>query len=187
VAWLAGIPAGPVAVLAYWAHRGNWKAPFDAQRFWDRSFAPLGGALHGTWDAAVGFAQVAVGPGHHVLATPLPQQNGILSVPTTLATIDLTDFAFFAFAVVACVGAARRLPLAYVAYALAALALPLSYPVGPQPLMSLPRFELVLVGLWMWWGRWLSRHPRARVPALALSAAGLVAFTAQFATWRFVA
>src|SRR4051812_3970215 len=101
VAWLAGIPAGLVAVLAYWAHRGNWKAPFDAQRLWDRSFAPLGGALHGTWDAAVGFAQVAAGPGRHVLATPLPEQNGILSVPTTLATIDLTDFAFFAFAVIA--------------------------------------------------------------------------------------
>ncbi len=34
----------------------------------------------------------------------------------------------------------------------AALALPLSYPVGPQPLMSLPRFVLVLFPLFMWLG-----------------------------------
>ena len=88
---------------------------------------------------------------------------------------------------VALVGAARRLPLAYTAYALAALALPLSYPVGPQPLMSLPRFELVLVPLWMWWGWWLSRHPRARVPVLSVSAALLAVFAGIFATWRFVA
>ena len=85
------------------------------------------------------------------------------------------------------IGIARRLPPAYVAYVVAALALPLSWPVAPQPLMSLPRFELVLLPLWMWWGVWLSRHPRARAPALALSAIGLVAFAAQFATWHWVA
>ena len=55
----------------------------------------------------------------------------------------------------------RRLPLAYVAYAVAALALPLSYPVAPQPLMSLPRFLLVLFPLFMWLGLvGVARRPR---------------------------
>jgi hypothetical protein len=53
--------------------------------------------------------------------------------------------------------------------------------------MSLPRFLLVLFPLWMWWGWWLERHPRARGPALAVSAAGLVACTAIFSTWHFIA
>jgi hypothetical protein len=173
-------------VLAYWAHRGNWKAPFDAQRFWDRSFAPLGGALHGTWDAAVGFAQVAVGPGHHVLATPLPQQNGILSVPTTLATIDLTDFAFFAFAVVACVGAARRLPLAYAAYAAVTLVVAASAPATFEPLMSMPRYVAVLFPLQIWLAIWATDRGRLG-QTLTVSAALLALLTAEFAGWRWVA
>ena len=85
------------------------------------------------------------------------------------------------------VGAFRRLPLAYGAYALAALALPLSYPVQPQPLMSLSRFELVLFPLWMWWGWWLSRHARARVPLLVASGVLMCVFAAQFATFHWVA
>jgi hypothetical protein len=56
----------------------------------------------------------------------------------------------------AVVGTLRRLPPAYGAYVVAALALPLSYPVGPQPLMSLPRFLAVLFPLFMWLGAWLA-------------------------------
>ena len=61
----------------------------------------------------------------------------------------------------------RRLPLAYGAYVIAALALPLSYPVTAQPLMSLPRFLVVLFPLSMWLAAWLAAHPRAQRPALA--------------------
>jgi hypothetical protein len=53
--------------------------------------------------------------------------------------------------------------------------------------MSLPRFLLVVFPLWMWVGWLLARHRRARVPVLVASAAMLVACTAQFATWHFVA
>jgi hypothetical protein len=69
----------------------------------------------------------------------------------------------------------------------AALALPLSYPVAPEPLMSLPRFLAVLFPLHMWTAYWLARHPRARAPVLALSSVALAVFTAQFATWHWVA
>jgi hypothetical protein len=107
--------------------------------------------------------------------------------PLAIARIDVVLFAWIALALIALIGAARRLPLAYAAYAAASLVVPLSYPVGPQPLMSLPRFLLVLFPLWMWVGWWLARHARARLPVLALSAVLLAVCTAQFATWHFVA
>ena len=83
--------------------------------------------------------------------------------------------------------ALRVLPLAYGAYAIAALALPLSYPVPAQPLMSLPRFLVVLFPLSMALAVWLAAHPRARIPTLATSALLMAFFVAQFATWHWVA
>jgi Mannosyltransferase (PIG-V) len=185
-AWLAAIPAGLVAVLAYWAHRGNWKAPFDAQRFWDRSFSPLGGLLHGSWDAVVSFGQLVAGPAHHVLTTPTPAQNGILSVPTTLATVNLTDFAFVAFAVVGCVGAARRLPLAYPAYGAVGIAAAVSAPTKFEPLMSMPRYAAVLFPAQMWLAAWAVDRGRLN-QTLTVCAAALALLTAEFAGWRWVA
>jgi hypothetical protein len=81
----------------------------------------------------------------------------------------------------------RTLPFAYGAYLITALALPLSYPVTTQPLMSLPRFLVVLFPLPMWLAAWLSAHRRARAPALICSVALLAFCSAQFATWHWVA
>ncbi len=67
--------------------------------------------------------------------------------PTVAASHNLMLLAFLAVAVPIVVLVLRRLPVAYGVYVLAALALPLSYPVAGQPLMSLPRFVLVLFPL----------------------------------------
>ena len=96
-------------------------------------------------------------------------------------------FGFLLVAVPAIVGVLRRLPLAYGAYVLAALALPLSYPVAAQPLMSLPRFLLVLFPLFMWLGAFLERRPRSRFILLGVSVLALAFFAGQFATWHWVA
>jgi hypothetical protein len=96
-------------------------------------------------------------------------------------------FAFLLAAAPMVVGVLRRLPLAYGAYVLAALALPLSYPVAPQPLMSLPRFEVVLFPLTMWLGAWLGERPRARLPVLVAMALLMALFVGEFATWHWVA
>jgi hypothetical protein len=85
------------------------------------------------------------------------------------------------------VGVARRLPVAYLAYALAAIALPLSYPVAPQPLMSIPRYLVVLFPFGIWLAAWLAEHPRLQRPALALSVLAMAFFAGQFATWHWVA
>jgi hypothetical protein len=99
---------------------------------------------------------------------------------------NLMLFAFLVLGAVALVGTLRRLPLAYGAYCLVSLALPLSYPVTPQPLSSLPRYEVVLFPLFMWSAWWLRRRQLA-TPALGALAILLGLFTAEFATWRFVA
>src|SRR6202042_2086181 len=75
---------------------------------------------------------------------------------------NLLLLAFLGAALVAIAGVLRRLPLAYGAYVVVALALPLSYPVTAQPLMSLPRFLVVLFPLSMWAGAFLAERPRAR-------------------------
>ena len=102
-----------------------------------------------------------------------------------MAAINLLLFAFLVFAAVAVVGAFRRLPRAYGAYALAALALPLSYPVDPQPLMSLPRFLAVLFPLFIWLAV-VSEERGWTMQVASASAVGLGLFTAQFAAWEWI-
>jgi hypothetical protein len=53
--------------------------------------------------------------------------------------------------------------------------------------MSLPRFLVVLFPLSIWFGAWLAARPRAQLPVLAISAALLVFFVGEFATWHWVA
>jgi hypothetical protein len=182
IAWAALVPVGLGAYVGWLALKtGDGLAPFHAQQVWYRHFA---GPFGGVWDGAVaawdGLRQVLHGP-----APPayFAQAGGD---PLSVAGQNLMLFAFLVLGAVALVGAFRRLPVAYGAYALAALALPLSYPVGPLPLASLPRFEVVLFPLFMWGAQWLERR-RLTEPALAALGVLLGLFTAEFATWRFVA
>ncbi len=106
--------------------------------------------------------------------------------PEFLLNANLMLFGSLVFAAFASLGVLRRLPFAYGAYVVVALAVPLSYPVGPQPLMSLPRFLVVLFPIFMWMGVVCAeRRNTARVAAA--SALGLGLFTAQYAAWYFVA
>ena len=106
--------------------------------------------------------------------------------PYRVAAINVMLLGFLAFAAVASAGVWRRLPLPYGAYVVTALALPLSFPVGPQPLMSLPRFLAVLFPIFMWLAL-ACEERRCTDTAVALSAVGLGLFTAQYATWHFIA
>jgi hypothetical protein len=156
--------------------------PFHAQDVWDRHFAgPYLGAWDGIKAAFEGARQLLSMQRHHVYF-PIPAGSPFVS-----AGHNLMLLAFLIAALPAIVGVLRMLPLAYGAYVIAALALPLSYPVAPQPLMSLPRFLLVLFPLNIWLAAWLAAHQRARRPALAVSALLMVFFVGQFATWHWVA
>jgi hypothetical protein len=181
--WLALVPAGVGAYMTYLALAGGEALmPFHAQEVWSRHFV---GPYLGVWDGAkaafAGLRQLLSGQSGHRY---FPQAPGS---PYVSAGHNLMLFVFLLAALPAIVGVFRRLPFAYGAYVLAALALPLSYPVTPQPLMSLPRFLVVLFPLSIWLAAWLVGRPRATRAALVLSAAAMVIFVAQFATWHWVA
>ncbi|HEX5307944.1 MAG TPA: mannosyltransferase family protein [Solirubrobacteraceae bacterium] len=164
--WLLLVPAGIVAYGVYLGLAGGDPlAPFHAQAGWSRHFAgPFGGAWTGVLAGlrAVGHAGTA-------------------------ASHNLVLLAFLAVGAVGLVGVLRLLPFAYGAYVLAALALPLSYPVSSQPLMSLPRFLLVLFPLNIWLGTRLLDRPWLTRALLGGSGVALAFFTGAFSTWHWVA
>jgi hypothetical protein len=150
--WVLAVPLGLVAYCLWlWHALGDPWIVFRAQEVWDRSLG-------------------------------VPDVIGALAgAEGDMLRRNLLDLGFLAFVVVATVGALRRLPLAYGAWALVALAAPLSHPNDVQPLLSLPRFALVLFPLHMWVATVAS--PRW----LMVSAGLLGVLTALFASWEFVA
>jgi Mannosyltransferase (PIG-V) len=181
--WLALIPGGIVAYCAFLGlSGGDVLAPLHAQGAWGRHFAgPYLGILDGAKAAFEGARQLLSFQRHHVY---FPSAGGS---PFVSAGHNVMLFAFLLVAIPTVVGVFRRLPLAYGCYVIGALAVPLSYPVRSQPLMSLPRFLVVLFPLAIWSGGWLVEHPRLQRPALIPSALLMMFFAAQFATWHWVA
>jgi hypothetical protein len=181
--WLALLPVGVGVYMAYLAISGGEAlAPFHAQEVWGRHFA---GPYVGVWDgikaAFDGARQLLSFQSRHVyfgVAAGSPFVN---------AGHNLMLLAFLIAAVPAVVGVLRTLPAAYGAYVITALVLALSYPVSSQPLMSLPRFLVVLFPLGIWLAAWLAAHPRAQRPALVASGLLMAFFATQFATWHWVA
>jgi len=181
--WLGLVPVGLGLYMAYLAlSGGDALMPFHAQDVWARHFA---GPYLGMWDGVkAGFegARQLLSFQRHHLYFPSPSGS-----PFVAAGHNLMLLAFLILAVPAVVGVLRTLPLAYGVYVIAALGLPLSYPVTAQPLMSLPRFLVVLFPLGIWLAAWLAAHPRAQRPVLLASAVLMAFFVAQFATWHWVA
>ncbi|HUR87102.1 MAG TPA: mannosyltransferase family protein [Solirubrobacteraceae bacterium] len=183
VLWLALVPLGLAAYCGFLALDGrDALAPFHAQEVWFRSFA---GPFAGVWDGAVaawqGARQLLSGAREPVYFTAAGGD------PFVVARHNIELFAWLVAGAAAVAGTLRRLPAAYGAYVLAALALPLSYPVGPQPLMSLPRFLAVLFPLAIWLAVWMTGRVWRERLVLGLFAVGLAIYTGIFATWHFVA
>ncbi len=183
VLWLGLLPVGVILYGAYLAFAGGSAlAPLRAQEVWSRHFAgPYVGIWDGVHAAFEGARQLLSGQRQHIYFATGKDS------PFVMAGHNLTLIAFLVLAIPAVIGVLRRLPFAYGAYVLAALALPLSYPVTIQPLMSLPRFLVVLFPLFIWLGAWLAERPRLQRPTLLASGALMVFFLGQFATWHWVA
>jgi hypothetical protein len=181
--WLGLVPLGLVAYCVYLKlSGGDALAPFHAQEVWFRTFA---GPFAGAWDGVVagvqGARQLLSGARDPIFFKPAGGD------PFVVAHHNIELLGWLVLTVVATIGALRRLPAAYGAYLLAALALPLSYPVGPQPLMSLPRFVCVLFPLAIWLARWMTGRVWRERLVVAAFAGGLAVYTGIFATWHFVA
>lgn len=177
LAWLALVPFGlGLFCVALAAAGEDPLAPFEAQEAWDRERAiPFGAvpdAVRAGWD---GLREIVTG-------APRP------SAPYDPAWLNVGLLACLAGVLVALAGAVRRLPAAYWLYAAAALALPLSFPVEGQPLMSLPRFVAVLWPLHLWLALVLARRgARGRAVAVGASLAGLALVSAEVSTWGWIA
>jgi hypothetical protein len=172
---LACVPLGLLAYLAYVgaATRYGVLAPIKAQDAWMREFR---GPIIGVWGGAKNAAWAA----REVLS------GARLNDPRPLAVDDLVNFAALAFASIGVVGAFRRLPVAYGAYALAGLVFAISFPPNDLRPVSLPRYIVVLFPIFIWFGMVTARRSY-RVVALATSAAGLAVFSALFAAGYWIA
>ena len=181
-AWLLLAPLG-VAAYAGWLGlaEGDALRFLDTQDAWYRDFSvPLAGAWDGFGAALDGVRQLASGRREPVY---FEQAAGD---PFRIGALNIMLFSSLLFALAALVGIFRRLPPAYGAWVAASLVLPLSFPVGPQPLMSLPRFLAVLFPIFMWLAL-VCEERRITPHVAALSGIGLGLFTAQYASWHWIA
>jgi hypothetical protein len=180
IAWIALVPLGTLAFCLYLAlANGDGLAPFHVQAAWYRHFSLLGGVREGAVAAWDGLRQLLHGSPTPVYFTASGGD------PLKDAATNLMLFGFLLATVAALAGSLRRLSPALGAYALLALALPLCYPVAPQPLASYPRYAATVVPLALWAAdRAVAR--RVLVPLLCGSATLLGLFTASFATWHFI-
>jgi hypothetical protein len=181
-AWLVLAPLG-IAAYAAWLGlvEGDALRFLDVQEAWSRELAvPLAGAWDGLVAAVDGVRQLASGS-----RTPVYFEQAA-GDPFRIAAINVMLFATLVFAVWACIGVLRRLPRAYGAWVGASLVLPLTFPVTPQPLMSLPRFVSVLFPVFMWLAV-VCDERRTTDVVVAASAVGLGLFTAQYASWHWIA
>jgi hypothetical protein len=181
----AWVLLAPLGLAAYALFLGV--AEGDALRFlhaheaWYRELSwPLAGAWEGLGAAIDGARQLASGQ------TEVVYFERAVGDPYRIAATNLILFGSLVFGVAACAGVLRRLPAAYGAWVAVSLLLPLSEPVGPQPLMSLPRFLAVLFPIFMWLALWCEER-RVTDRVVAVSALGLGLFTAQFASWHWIA
>jgi hypothetical protein len=180
-AWVLLAPAGLVAYAAWLGLvEGDALRFLDVQEAWSRELTvPLAGAWDGFAAAVDGVRQLASGSRSPVYF------DAAAGDPFRIAAINVMLFATLVFAVVACVGVFRRLPRAYGVWVAASLVLPLTFPVTPQPLMSLPRFVAVLFPVFMWLAV-VCEERRVTDLAVGASAVGLGLFTAQYASWHWI-
>jgi hypothetical protein len=174
------IPVGAAYPLVLWQQVGDPWAFSDAQDRWHRHLSPAG-PFGGIWSGAVsawrGLEQLVVGHGTHVAGAN----------PMHAAAENLQAFAFLVLFVVLTIVAWRRFGAPYGLFAAASLAIPLSYPSSRWPLLSLPRFGLVVFPLFLALAALTSARPRLHTAVLACSALFLGIAVVQWALWQWVA
>lgn len=121
VAGGAAVLLGPLAYLGWWgAAHGDALAPLHAQANWQRQ---ISSPLSTLWRAArMAFGGLGVqDPGYWII-----------------------DALVVGVVIVAVVAGLRRLPLPYLVYSIGSILIPLSYPFPSRPLLSMPRFVVVI-------------------------------------------
>jgi hypothetical protein len=159
LAGAAAVALGPLAYLAYWQVRFQefWR-PLEVQRNW----RPAGT----TW--------------------PTTSLWHAVEDAWRYQTWWLIDLVVVALAVAGVVAAARRIPAAYSVYAGASLILPLLFPFGDRPLLSVPRFATVVFPVAWGYAVVTERRPNASAAVFAAFAAGYGLFAVLFINWWYI-
>jgi len=164
---LLAVPVAAVYPLLLWQQVGDPWAFWNAQDQWHRHLSRAG-PFGGMWAAFVDWT-----PAHadfqHAIAV---NAEGLVAlVVFTLLTIV----------------AWRRFGTPYGLFAAVSLLIPLSYPSSRWPLLSLPRFGLVIFPLFLALAALTTGRPRAHTALTACSAVFLGVAIVQWALWQWVA
>lgn len=163
LAGAAAAAGGTFAYLGYWGWRtGDWLTPLTVQQGWQRTPAfPAGTLWRGTREA---FRWIGTFPGGYHLV------DWLIVVPVLAAAAYSTV----------------RLRPTFSAYLWLSLLIPLSYVFEPRPLMSLPRFALVMFPLFWAMADATERGFVPRTAVVGVSAAGLGMLALLFANWYYI-
>jgi mannosyltransferase PIG-V len=185
---LAHLAVAPLLFCAYplylWIDRGDPFAFTHAQDVWTRhvSYAgPFGGIWDGLRAGWAGVRQLV--SGSHT-TTYWPAVDG--TDPMRVAAVNLEALAFLVLFVALTIVAWRRLGAPYGLFAALSLAIPLSVPSERWPLLSLPRFGLVVFPLFLALAA-LGGRPRVHVAIVSVSSIMLGVAIVQWSLWQWVA
>jgi 4-amino-4-deoxy-L-arabinose transferase-like glycosyltransferase len=174
------VPVAAAYPLVLWQQVGDPWAFAHAQDRWHRHFSPAG-PFGGIWDGLVagwhGAEQFVTGHGAHVSGAS----------PMHAAAENIQALAFLVLFLALTVVVWRRFGVVYGLFAAISLAIPLSYPSSRWPLLSIPRFGLVIFPLFLALAALTAGRPRAHSAVVACSALLLGVAVVQWALWQWVA
>jgi hypothetical protein len=154
--------AGTATYLLYWAGRGDWRAPLDAQKE--------------AFQREPSWPWVSLVDGLRIAGNTLRYSGWLITnieVVLTLVAIGLG------------VVVVRRYAAPYAALTVASLVLPLTLARPFSPLTSAPRYYLVVFPLF-WALAELTHRPAIRAAVMTVSGLLLVLLTLLFASWHDV-
>jgi Mannosyltransferase (PIG-V) len=185
---LASLCVAPLVFAAYPLYlglaQGDAFAFARSQGFWNRHLSPAG-PFGGIWDGLragwAGVQQLASGSHTHYYWAPVRDAD-----PMRVAAVNLEALAFLVLLVGLTVIAWRRFGAPYGLFSAVSLAIPLSVPSERWPLLSLPRFGLVLFPCFLALAV-LGGRPRVHTGILVVSSIMLGVAVTQWALWQWVA
>jgi len=187
---LRGLVIPPLLFAVYplvlWWQAGDGFAFARAQELWHRhpSYA---GPLEGIWDGLragwAGIEQLASGSHTHRYWAAVPDRD---IDPFHVAAVNLENLFFLALFAGLTVVVWRRFGAPYGLFCAVSLAIPLSVPSERWPLLSLPRFGLVVFPFFLALAV-LGGRPRVHTAIVVVSSLFLGVVVAQWALWQWVA
>ncbi len=169
--------------LVLWLQTGHPWAFASAQSRWHRSLSPAG-PLGGVWDGlragSAGVEQLVSGSHTHRYWKPVQDLD-----PMRVAALNLGMLAFLILFAVLTVIVWRRFGAPYGLFAATSLAIPLSVPSEHWPLLSLPRFGVVVFPFFLALAV-VGRRRQSHTAIVGVSSLLLGIAVTQWALWYWV-